>query len=300
MSSNLLFTVVPLFALLAPNWLAGQLIEDFEAGVGLGAVASEIQPPISDQVTPLLEVMCPGRAARSVYFQQLGCQSQDAEPGNSTWRPPLGVNGLLYGHFLSPTSDDVILSGNRLETHPLNWGGTLLMTKQEGAWKPVWYRGGIITRHCMTVATSSGRQILVCESGLGGMGHTAHVLYSIDLRPDRPVQEALIVTDSYVWPEQQTQSVKEVKVLSMPNGTRLQVRVSHARYECHKERLECGDEDFVAAEPAPGDYTLDFELQDSRFVLTPASDALFRQLFPEVAKYLPEGLISHGEPPLPR
>jgi len=294
---------LPLATLLlaAPCWLAGQLIEDVEEGVMLGAVHSEIQPPIPDVVRPLLEAMCPGRVVRNSYFQQLGCDEMVPEPGNSTWRPPGGVNGMLQGHFLSPTSEDVILTGNRFEGHEYRWGGTLLMTKQDGGWKPVWYRAGIITRHCMTVTTSTGRQILVCESGYQLGGHKQHALYSLDLQADNPVQELIVATDSYDEPgENQTQTVDSVELISTPNGPLLRVRLQHARFDCHKDWYECGENDLAAADPPPGEYSLDFVLQGSRLVISPASAALFSRIFSELAKYLPEGIVSNGEPPLPR
>ncbi|MBI2819439.1 MAG: hypothetical protein HYX73_05625 [Acidobacteria bacterium] len=294
------FALVALLLLAAPRWLAGQLIEDIEDGVALGAVPSEIQPPISQLLRPLLETICPGHVIQNSYFRQLGCDGAVPEPGDSTWRPPLGVNGILHGHFLSPTSEDVILSGNRFETHPYRWGGTLLMTKQNGEWKPLWYRAGIITRHCMTVATTTGRQILVCESGYQISGHKQHALYSLDLQADNPVQELLIATDSYDLPaENQTQTVASVRLIATADGPLLRVGMQHARYECHKQWYECGGNDFVAADPPPGEYSLDFVLQGSRLVISPASTSLFRRIFPELAKHLPEGLISNGEPPSP-
>jgi hypothetical protein len=294
-------TIIGLSMLLLPMWLRGQLIEDYEEGVVLGAVPSEIQPPIPDDVHPLLEAMCPGHVIRNAYFSQLGCDEMVPQPGNSTWRPPLGVNGILHGHFLSPTSEDVILSGNRLESHDDRWGGTMLMTKQDGAWKPMWYRGGIITRHCMSVADSTGRQILVCESGFQVDGHKQHALYSIDLRADNPIQELLVATDSFDAPgERQSQRVDEARWISTESGSVLRVRMHHAHYQCHKEWQECSQDDFAEADPAAGDYNLDFLLQGSRLVISPESGLLFSRIFPEIAKYLPEGIISNGEMPNPR
>lgn len=292
--------LVGLLVLMVPFGLPGQLIEQVEEGVTLGAVPSEMQPPISADVRPLLESMCPGRVIRDFYFQ-LGCDATTPEPGADTWRPPQYVDGILFGHFLSPESEDVILSGSRHEGHPFRWGGTLLMTKQNGKWKPLWYRAGIITRHCMTVATTTRRQILVCESGYQISGHKQHALYSLDLQADNPVQELLIATDTYDQvSEKQTQTVNSVRLIATAEGPLLRVGMQHAHYECHKEWYECREKDFVAADPLPGEYSLDFVLQGSRLVISPASLPLFSRLFPELAKYLPEGLISNGEPPIPR
>ena len=291
--------LVVVLSLMPSFFLQAQLIEEIEEGVRLGAVPLEIQPPISDVVRPLLEVMCPGRVIRNSY-SLLGCDSTAPEPGNDNWRPPNYVDGILFGHYLSPESEDVILSGSRHEGHPSQWGGTLLMTQQDGEWRPVWYRSDIITRHCMKVATSTGREMLVCELGIGGMGHTQHALYSLDLQADNPVQELLIATDTYDQvSEKQTQTVDSVRLIATADGPLLRVDMHHARSECHKEWYECGENDFVAADPAPGEYNLDFVLQGSRLVISPASAAVFNRLFPELAKYLPDGIISNGQRPSP-
>jgi hypothetical protein len=285
---------------LLPGSAPGQLIEPVEDGVKLGAVRSELQPPTSDVVVPLLETLCPGQVVRSAYFQQLGCGEMHPEPGDSNWRPPLGVNGVLHGHFLSPTSEDVILSGNRLEGHPYRWGGTLLMTRQDGRWKPVWYRAGIITRHCMTLPLATGRQLLICESGYQVNGHKQHALYSLELGQDNPVQQLLFATDSYeAAAEKQTQTVAEVALVRVAGPPLLRVRMRHERHECRKPWYECGEGDLVAVDPVPGEYILEFALQDSRLVLSSASTELFGDLFPALVNVPPEELISHGQPPLP-
>ncbi|HWP85197.1 MAG TPA: hypothetical protein VNN17_08405 [Terriglobia bacterium] len=275
---------------------SSQLIEDLEDGVKLGAIPSEVQSPLSEVVRPLLEVLCPGRVIRGPYLL-LGCDPAAPEPANEPWRPPHTVNGVLAGHFQSPDSEDVILSGSRREGHPFRWGGTLLMTRQQGQWKPLWYRSGIITRHCMTV-NAAGRQLLVCESGYQLDGHKQHAIYTLELNADGPVQELLLATDSYdTVSERQQQRVESVRLARTGDSPVLRIRLHHERQECRKPWQECRPEDFQVAGPPPGDYDLDYHLRGSRLVLSSASEALFRRLFPALSEYLPDGLISHGEPP---
>ncbi len=45
---------------------------------------------------------------------------------------------VIYGHFLSSSSEDAVVSGSSAETHPSLWGGTLLLTRRNGHWTPVW------------------------------------------------------------------------------------------------------------------------------------------------------------------
>ena len=56
----------------------------------------------------------------------------------------------------------------------------LLLTKKYGKWEPVWYKAGVVTRHCRRVLLATARQILFCEETDGGMGHSFHGLYVVD------------------------------------------------------------------------------------------------------------------------
>ena len=285
--------------LIVPARSQGQAIEDIEQGVQLGAIHSEIQAPVSELVRPLLESLCPGRVKRNAYTQ-LGCDNTGEEPAEDHWRAPDYVDGVIFGHFLAADSEDAVVSGSRHEGHDFHWGGTLLMTNRDGAWKPLWYRSAIITRHCMTVPTSRGRQLLVCELGTGGMGHAQHAIFSLDLQEGQPVQELLIGTDTFdTIQARQTQTVERVEWVATAGAPFLRIHLRHARRECRKEWYECGEDDYVPVDPQPGEYTIDFTLQDSRLVLSTASASLFRRLFPELAKYQPDGILSNGFPPPP-
>lgn len=82
--------------------------------------------------------------------------------------------------------------------HAELYGGTLLLTKAAGNWKPVWYKAGVITRHCRRVSLESGRQILFCEQPDGGMGHSIHGLYSVNFRNSKLTWDSVVlIADSY-------------------------------------------------------------------------------------------------------
>jgi hypothetical protein len=101
--------------------------------------------------------------------------------------------GLIYGHFLTSTSEDAVVSGWSAETHPSLWGGTLLLTKRDGKWTPLWYKSSVLTHSCRKLAMPAGREILLCEEEDSGMGAQVHYLYSVD--PARPmdIRKALLV-----------------------------------------------------------------------------------------------------------
>ena len=46
------------------------------------------------------------------------------------------ADGVLFGHFLSATSEDAVVNCLGCEGHPALFGGTLLLTKEAGEWKP--------------------------------------------------------------------------------------------------------------------------------------------------------------------
>jgi hypothetical protein len=105
---------------------------------------------------------------------------------------------VVYGHFLSATSEDAVVSGWSAETHPLLWGGTLLLTKRNGGWAPVWYKNSVITHSCEKVMTPGKRELLVCEDRDGGMGHILHYVYNVDLRkPTDRRTSPLVLADSF-------------------------------------------------------------------------------------------------------
>jgi hypothetical protein len=129
---------------------------------------------------------------------------------------------------------------------------------------------------------------------------TLHDRGQLELGETEPVQELLIATDSYSSvSERQEQRVEAVSLVD-GGATALRVQLHHERRVCSKPWEECRDEDFHPADPPPGNYELDFVLKGSRLVIAPASEALVRQLFPEHAKYLPDGIISNGSLPEPR
>jgi hypothetical protein len=106
--------------------------------------------------------------------------------------------GVIFGHFLGPESNDAAVSGWSAETHPLRWGGTLLLTKRNGGWWPLWYKSALIIHSCRKMTTPDSREVLLCEDEDGGMGHQLHYLYAVDLqRPAELRQSLLAGAESY-------------------------------------------------------------------------------------------------------
>ncbi len=100
--------------------------------------------------------------------------------------------GVIYGHFLSPTSEDAAVSGWNAETHPSLWGGTLLLAGRSGKWTPVWYRSSIMTHSCRKLMMRTGRELLLREGEDAGMGAQVHYIYCVDLTRPIAVRKALL------------------------------------------------------------------------------------------------------------
>jgi hypothetical protein len=116
-----------------------------------------------------------------------------ADIGGNEFQP----QSVIFGRFLDSTAENAVISGSSHESHPDHWGGTLLLTRGDGNWKPVWYKSALITRSCEKAERPDGREILICEWEDGGMGHRIHILDAIDLRHASADTPPLAVADSF-------------------------------------------------------------------------------------------------------
>jgi hypothetical protein len=252
--------------------------------------ASEVVAPEASTVLPLLKVVC-GEGVRTVDAKgrkALGCGDGSMDeilasrhrPRRYEWMPYVlwEADGILFGHFLSSESNDVAINCFACEGHPNLWGGTLLLTNQSGKWKPIWYKAGIITRHCQRVSLVTGRQILFCEETDGGMGHTIHGLYAVDFtKPKFAWDSVVLAADTYgefMLGGVQRQFIDRVSFEESADHYLL-VRV-HARHGRIKLRPE--DQDKLDELPTPkiSKYEIDFRLDGDRFKATPETAAAGR------------------------
>jgi len=192
------------------------------------------------------------------------------------------ADGVLFGHFLSPMSEDAAINCYACEGHPWLWGGTLLLTKQSGKWQPIWYKPGVITRHCRRVSLATGRQILLCEETDGGMGHTSHGLYVVDFtKPEFAWRSVVLMADSYSpllsgLSGVQTQFIDRVSFDEATNGGLLiRVFARSGRVKLRPEDQDRLDGESVP-EPRISKYEIDFRLDGEKFKVTPETAAAGR------------------------
>jgi hypothetical protein len=249
--------------------------------------ASEVGAPEANAVLPLLKVVC-REGVRTVTAKgrpALGCGDGSMEEilasrnrqRRDPWMPYVlwEADSILFGHFLSGTSEDVVIGCSGCEGHPNLFGGTLLLTKKLGEWTPVWYKPGVIVRHCRRVPLASGRQILFCEETDGGMGHSVHGLYTLDLtKPQFAWHSVVLMTDTYDSPMYggvQTQFIEHVSFEEkVDSGLLVRVYVRHGRIKVRPD-----DQRFEEALPKPkiSKYEIDFRLEGEGFKITPETAA---------------------------
>ena len=246
---------------------------------------SEVMTPQARLMLPLLKAVCAEGIRATDYkgHPAFGCGAYlhdilaSPPPARIDWWPHTAwtAEGLLPGHFLSPTSDDMVVSGHGAETHPSRYGGTLLLTRTQGVWKPVWYRSGLITFHCHRINLTTGRQVLLCEDTDGGMGHFFHNVYVVDLASPT-VDEGgmgLLHADSYgsyLLGGVQTQFIDRVSLEKTASGAPL-IRV-YARHGFVP--LDLSDpSDAPLPQPKLTPYRIDFQLSGETLRVTPPSRA---------------------------
>jgi hypothetical protein len=124
------------------------------------------------EVLALLEKVCPGHADAS------GCQicPEGAPAGQQRWE----VRAIFLGHFLSPVSQDALVSGFGCESHADGLGGRVLLSKVGTSWRRVRYITGPYADGCKKLTGSDGRDRLVCGNQDGGQGHMFSGLYVLD------------------------------------------------------------------------------------------------------------------------
>jgi hypothetical protein len=149
------------------------------AGAPKPIFPDDSQDPKQAGGAELLEAVCPGHVVVGESVEcKIVCPEFTAMKGyDLNW----GVARIIRGHFLSPTSDDAVLSMLGCESHSFNFGGTTLFTRKSGKWTKLWYKGGVPTENCHRVRLKRGREILVCLGESGGQGFQSSVLYIEDL-----------------------------------------------------------------------------------------------------------------------
>ncbi len=146
---------------------------------------SDSKDPKQSGGAALLEAVCPGRV---IVGKEIGCRGACPEftgfrGENFEWT----LAAVTRGRFVSPQSDDVVLSMSGCESHSENFGGTILLARQSQDWMMLWYKAGLDTNECHKTKLREGRDLLVCLGGWGGQGLVQTALWQEDLHAAIPM-----------------------------------------------------------------------------------------------------------------
>ena len=105
-----------------------------------------------------LEKICPGHVIAAGCSV---CAAQTGFPNNvENWQ----LRAIVFGHFLSSTSEGALVTGFGCESHAAGLGGGFLFTKDGASWRKVWYGASEAEDHCKKLTAADGRDLLVCEA----------------------------------------------------------------------------------------------------------------------------------------
>ncbi len=140
---------------------------------------SDGKPPAEANGAELLQAVCPGQVE---VGEKMGCGKR-CPSFTGMFREDFdwSLEMVTRGHFLSPTSDDAVLSVLGCEPHMEGFGGTILLTRNFQCWAMDWYKAGIETSQCHKVPLQDRREILLCLGGVGAQGFLSTDLYVEDL-----------------------------------------------------------------------------------------------------------------------
>jgi hypothetical protein len=117
--------------------------------------AARLSPSATER---LLVQICPGHTSES------GCDvcPKDTNGGGGKDRGKWEIKAVFSGHFVSPSSEDALVSGSGCEPHADDFGGSFLLAKRGPSWQKVRYVPGLIAFDCHKLTGSDGRDRLIC------------------------------------------------------------------------------------------------------------------------------------------
>jgi hypothetical protein len=146
----------------------------------------------AEKLEPFLNLICPGHVWAS------GCDAcpEISHSGAGSWQ----VRAFHPGHFVSPKSEDMLISGSGCEDHADDFGGSVLLARNALSWRRVRYVAGMIADQCRKLNASDGRDRLICRSDHDGQGVHDPSLFVLD--PGAPLesgQTGFIGVEDTTW-----------------------------------------------------------------------------------------------------
>ncbi len=177
-------------------------------------IRSDALKPAGAELSKLLRGICPGDANASA------CQVCPRSPGGR-WE----VSAVYLGHFLSPASEDALVSTMGCESHADDFGGSHLLSKAGSSWREIRYVAGMIAGDCRKLSGADGRDRLVCGNEDAWQGHSFLTLYILDPAHDGPAGGFFSLEDTTGAAEPEVRSASIDRVDFLPMAEKPQVRI---------------------------------------------------------------------------
>jgi hypothetical protein len=136
-------------------------------------VPSDASHPPAAELQQLLHQICPGHENASGCAS---CPDSAGWKGDGIW----DLGAVLFGHFVSPSSDDALVSGIGCGDHANGSGGSFLLTRSSSGWQLMNYGPGRIANDCAKLRALGGRDLLVCGTSFGHSQIGESFLYLLD------------------------------------------------------------------------------------------------------------------------
>ena len=86
-------------------------------------------------------------------------------------------SGTMWGHFTSPTAENLVVTGYGCDSHAHNFGGSYVFSRRAGRLRLLKYDPALFMDQCHAFAYPDGRDFLVCKGGWFGMGQGSEFVF---------------------------------------------------------------------------------------------------------------------------
>lgn len=231
--------------------------------------------------------------AQKTQYMRAACKGKMNSKGQCTvclGSSEAGITDLVQaipGSFTAPGSQKevvVVTSSMECEPHANNFGGSVLLRFENGAWRNVYYAAGVTGTDFTVVRSASGRDYLVSQGAFTQAGEITSWLNFVTVSNGNFKDDSLLrVSDpggTQCDPKGQVMNQGEIKKVQAASGAihvQVQVVTSHQR----------GDKDGTCSQ-IPGSpkstklYDVEFVFQGEKMVAAPSSAstvAMLKKLF---------------------
>jgi hypothetical protein len=241
-------------------------------------LAEPADPVDAATLNAMFKAACGGKIANGL------CEANPIDGQAGSWN----IQAVRFGHFLSPNSEDAIVTTSGFA--PLDWFpvGSMLLRKRQGKWEAVGiYRVHLDVRACRKMRLPSGRDSVLCQTHSRSVNSSYSTVLAVEAAyDDLQENEIFIATDStercepYETGDRIVKSViDKITVGEARPGEHLRIAARYGALDYSPERKRaCQD----ATQKKPGarfpdppmsPYLVDYVFDGSKFVPAPQSAA---------------------------